>query len=538
MICTSCFTGGGQSGTEADDLGGHDAAVDGGASTTSAVTSANGRSAIGETNRESTSPDASVSGATEGETITRHETADDTSSSERGITVPSPLNTSGGRGTSDGPVTTDDHTTADGHATSDVATGSSNDDGAASSTDADPHATDSDTEAYFFTAPFDPQRQIADLTPPRAPVDHPAGDCVVVNVDTVDAECSAHEVCEGNAFWVSCRADDFGATCTLMDKFSQVSLRSPNLTPGMCETLLEGYKAGNISHGEPTCEEPVLTSYGYDICAMEHVCAHEMTVGGLVLSDDTSRTVRCFSLDAGGYDCTCESASLALYSTYTSYHLEQSQPTAACNQAFDLCTTKQDPTPFVDAPSCAISSEVRAKDNCHVTSECSYEHSFGDGATQTAKAVQSVQCENVSLRGAWSCNCSGADSIGVEIPDASLDSRVCGQIDEPCRSVSAATVFSDALCVPTVWSNFGGDCSATFDCRRDFDLNGIDAVINAPLFIDCTLEEPSLGWQCDCDGAEYAVFTVQADDAAGACAAAAAPCQQYQRQFAQEALAR
>lgn len=537
-FCTSCFTSGGQSGTEADDLGGnHGATVDAG--TTVTVSSA---TTSGETNHGEAGPDASVSGVTDddadGETTSGDETARDTSADERGLTLPGPRDTSSDRATSDDTAISDNRATSespatsDNRATSDDVTVSSGDEGATSSSETDRQVTDNE-EAYVYNAPFDPQRQIAQLPPPRTSVVHDPGDCVVVSVDEVAAECSARQVCEGNTFTVSCFAGAYGNMCNLMDKFGQLVLAPTDLTPGMCETLLEDYKNGDISRDELSCSAPVAKNYDYGMCGIEQACVDEITVGSLTLSEARSRQVTCYPLDVGGYDCSCGGES------FTTYHLEQTDSADACNQVLELCASGQDPMPFVNAPSCGLTSETRTKDSCHVTSECSYEHSLGDGATQTAKADHTVQCENVSLHGAWNCDCSkGLDVVKVEIPDDSLDSRVCGQIDEPCRSVYPTTVFSDALCVPTGQSNFGGDCQVTFDCQRDFDLNGIDAVISTPLYVGCTLEDPRLGWQCDCKGAEDLTFTVQAEDASGACAAAAAPCQQYQQQLAQDALAR
>ncbi|WP_437747483.1 hypothetical protein WMF39_22255 [Sorangium sp. So ce1504] len=172
-------------------------------------------------------------------------------------------------------------------------------------------------------------------------------------------------------------------------------------------------------------------------------------------------------------------------------------------------------------------------DPCVVDTSCIYSADLGGGVTQTAAAGYIINCGAGTGDSAWGCRCwDDWSDVYFDIPSNASGSEICTNLAEPCKSLHPETVLRDATCSRVHRTASRGVCYSELDCQQPSSLGGLDVVLHTSLNISCKQEDPALGWQCGCSAADHQVITVDAEDALGACDAAAAPCQELAKRGA------
>ncbi|CAN94203.1 hypothetical protein predicted by Glimmer/Critica [Sorangium cellulosum So ce56] len=373
---------------------------------------------------------------------------------------------------------------------------------------------------------------IAPLQPDPSTGVHDPGTCSPATVQEGDDFCSARQVCTGNTITANCRTIGGVASCVCQDSFGGYDVSLPSLSSGVCGSILEACKVGNIAYGEPACAEPITQVFD-GFCQTDRRCEVPLMVGAIDAFTYDDQQSYCTASSDGGMDCTCTTAT-----RYTSYHLAENDLRAGCERALAVCASGDDASPFTESPSCAPSDQARAEDSCTMDTSCIYSADLGDGVTQTAAAGYIINCGKGTGDSAWGCGCwDNWNNVHFDIPNNTSGSGICANLAEPCKSLHPETVFRDATCSRVHRTASRGVCYSELDCQRPSSLGGLDVVLHAPLNISCKQEDPALGWQCECSAADRHVITVDAEDAMDACDTAAAPCQELAKQGATSATA-
>ncbi|WP_437767254.1 hypothetical protein WME77_09510 [Sorangium sp. So ce764] len=388
-----------------------------------------------------------------------------------------------------------------------------------------PIEPEGEAEGPIEDGPTEPEGEadgpIAPLQLDRPTAVHDPGTCLPSTVQEGDDFCSARQVCTGNTIAASCTTTGGVASCVCQDSFGGLAFSLPGLSAGVCGSILEACKVGDIVYGEPVCAEPITRVFDR-VCQTDRRCEIPLMVGAIGAFAYDDQQSFCTISSAGGMNCTSSTAT-----RYSSYHLAENDLQAGCEQALAVCASGGDPSPFTESPSCASSDQGRAEDSCIIATSCIYSADLGEGVTQTAAAGYVINCGADTGGSAWGCRCAdNRNSVYFDIPSNASGSEICTNLAEPCKSLHPETVFRDATCSRVPRTASRGVCYAELDCQRPFSLGGLDVVLHAPLGISCKQADPALGWQCECSAADHHVITVDAEDALGACDTAAAPCQE------------